>query len=142
VNAEVVSDAKLQRDDWRGAAKALGPAVEARVVIVTPDFAKKPLQLYAGAMRALPPEGAAVTEVVAIGNARPPSFNPYPIAPSGIGIVSGDFQEVERVASPSYILIRFRSPQPAQVTPQTLDGTRFGRKPAAILLQTPKGPAQ
>jgi hypothetical protein len=100
VNVEVARDAKLQRDDWRGAAKALGPAGETRVVVVTPDFAKKPLRLYAGSLPPLPPGGADVREVVAIVNGRPPKD---PAPPQG-------FTEVSRTRTPSYVLVRYRAP--------------------------------
>jgi hypothetical protein len=93
---------KLQRDDWRGAARALGQAPETRVVTVTPPYAKKPLRLYAGSLPPLPPAGLDVREVVAIVNGRPPKD---PAAPPG-------FAEVSRVRTPSYVLVRFRSPVP------------------------------
>jgi uncharacterized membrane protein len=100
VNVEVTGDAKLQRDDWRGAAHALGPAAETRVVVVTPDFAKKPLRLYAGSLPPLPSTGADVHEVVVIANGRPPKD---PAPPPG-------FAEVSRVRTPSYVLVRYRAP--------------------------------
>jgi hypothetical protein len=100
VNVEVATEAKLQRDDWRGAAKALGPAHETRVVVVTPPYAKKPLRLYAGSLPPLPPQGADVREVVAIVNGRPPKD---PAPPPG-------FTEVSRVRTPSYVLVRYRAP--------------------------------
>ena len=103
VNVEVASNVKLQRDDWRGAAKALGPAPETRVVVVTPSYAKKPLRLYAGSLPPLPPQGADVREVVAIVNGRPPKD---PAPPAGFD------QVVARVRTPSYVLVRFRSPVP------------------------------
>jgi mannosyltransferase len=102
VNIEVATDVKLQRDDWRGAARALGRAPETRVVTVTPPFAKKPLRLYAGSLPPLPPSGLDVREVDAIVNGRPPRD---PAPPPG-------FAEVSRVRTPSYVLVRFRSPVP------------------------------
>ena len=105
VNVEVASNVKLQRDDWRGAAEQLKtpPPGEARAVIVSPDFAKKPLRLYAGSLPPLPPQGADVREVVAIVNGRPPKD---PAPPAGFD------QVVARVRTPSYVLVRFRSPVP------------------------------
>jgi 4-amino-4-deoxy-L-arabinose transferase-like glycosyltransferase len=103
VNVEVATDVKLQRDDWRGAAKALGPAPETRVVTVTPPYDKKPLRLYAGSLPPLPPQGADVRELVAIVYGRPPAD---PAPPAGFPEV------VERVRTPSYVLVRYRSPAP------------------------------
>jgi hypothetical protein len=71
-------------------------------VIVTPDYAKKPLRLYAGSLPPLPASGADVREVVVIVNGRPPKD---PAAPPG-------FTEVSRVRTPSYVLVRYRSPTP------------------------------
>jgi mannosyltransferase len=105
VNLEVASDAKLQRDDWRGAAKALGTPTETRVVIVTPDYAKKPLRLYARTPLLDAPVGPVVREVVIIDNGRPPED---PAGPPG-------FTEVSRVRTPSYVLVRYRSPVPKRV---------------------------
>jgi hypothetical protein len=125
VNIEVASDAKLQRDDWRGAAKALGPATETRAVIVSPDYAKKPLRLYAGSLPPLP-AGTAVREVDVIVNDRPPAGAP-PALPG--------FSLDATVRTPSYLLARYRSstPIPVPMVP-------VGRKPAAYLIQ--KGPNQ
>lgn len=135
VNVEVTRDDNLQRDDWRGAAAALGPATAAtgaRAVVVTPDFAKKPLRLYAaGTLPLMPAAGAFVREIVVIGNDRPPAFAPPAPAPAG-------FTEAGRTRTPSYLLIRYTAPAPRPVTPAALAATRLGPKPAAILSQTPE----
>jgi 4-amino-4-deoxy-L-arabinose transferase-like glycosyltransferase len=129
VNAQVTTDASLQRDDWRGAARALGRASEQRAVVVTPDFAKKPLRLYAGALPAMPAAGASVREVVVIGNDRPPDFEQPPPPPG--------FQAAGTVRAPSYVLDRYRSQQPVALTAAALAPSRLGPKPAAILIQSP-----
>jgi 4-amino-4-deoxy-L-arabinose transferase-like glycosyltransferase len=129
VNLQVAAKPTLQRDDWRGAAEQLGPATEQRAVVVTPDFAKKPLRLYAGPMPDMPPEGVAVREVVLIGNDRPPEFA-APKPPPG-------FTAVESVTEPSYVLTRYRSNEPVTLTPGAAASARFGPKPAAILIQIP-----
>jgi mannosyltransferase len=125
VNVEVAGDAKLQRDDWRGAAKALGPATETRAVIVSPDYAKKPLRLYAGSLPPLP-AGTTVREVDVIVNDRPPAATP-PALPG--------FRLDSTVRSPSYLLARYLSAAPAAVPTVAV-----GRKPAAVLIQ--KGPSK
>jgi mannosyltransferase len=102
VNAEVATDTKLQRDDWRGAAKALGPPPPgaSRAVVVKPDYETKPLRLYAPALAPLPAQGADVTDVVTIDNGRPPRAQPGPPG----------FTEIARTTTPSYVLVRYRSP--------------------------------
>jgi mannosyltransferase len=103
VNVEVATDVKLQRDDWRSAARDLGRASETRVVTVEPPYDKKPLRLYAGSLPPLPPQGLDVRELVAIVYGRPPKD---PAPPPGFP------QVVERVRTPSYVLVRYRSPVP------------------------------
>jgi mannosyltransferase len=127
VDVQVASQAKLQRDDWRGLAAALGPAREPRAIVVTPDYAKKPLRLYAGSMPPLAPAGADVIEVDVIGNARPVAFRDPP-PPAGFALAS-------RKITPSYELVRFRAPAPVHVTPDALAGSRLGPKPPAILVR-------
>ncbi|MEA2468661.1 MAG: mannosyltransferase, partial [Thermoleophilaceae bacterium] len=108
VDVEVATDVKLQRDDWRGAARALGRAPGTRVVVVTPEYAKKPLRLYAGSLPPLPPGGADVREVVAVVYGRPPKD---PAPPPG-------FTEVARARTPSYVLVRYRASIPRHFTAQ------------------------
>jgi uncharacterized membrane protein len=108
VNVEVASDAKLQRDDWRGAARALGSATEPRAVVVTPDYQSKPLRLYAGDIAPLPPQGADVREVVEVANGRPPKEPP---APAG-------FREVARTLTPSYVLVSYQAPAAVHLAAQ------------------------
>jgi 4-amino-4-deoxy-L-arabinose transferase-like glycosyltransferase len=108
VNVEVATDVKLQRDDWRGAARALGRAPETRVVVVAPEYAKKPLRLYAGSLPPLPAGGMNTREVVAIVYGRPPKD---PAPPPG-------FSEFARVRTASYVLVRYRAPAPRRFTAQ------------------------
>jgi uncharacterized membrane protein len=107
VNAEVATDAKLQRDDWRGAAKALGPATTTdRAVVVDPDYDSKPLRLYAHGLAPIPPQGADVAEVVTIASARPPVAKPPP---------TSGFTATSHTATPSYVLTRYTAQTPQHV---------------------------
>jgi uncharacterized membrane protein len=99
VNVEVATDAKLQRDDWRGAARALGPA---QAVIVTPEYEAKPLRLYAEDLASIPPQGIDVTQVVTIATGRPPQAPPPPPG----------FTAQSRTITPSYVLTRYTAPAP------------------------------
>ncbi|MDX6668523.1 MAG: mannosyltransferase [Solirubrobacteraceae bacterium] len=109
VNLEVTSDAKLQRDDWRGAARALGSAPEPRAIVVTPDYESKPLRLYARRLEPIPPQGTDVTQVVTVANGRPPQAAP---APQG-------FTEFSRTTTPSYVLVRYHAPAAIHLPPST-----------------------
>jgi hypothetical protein len=99
VNIEVATDAELQRDDWRGAARALGPA---QAVRVAPEYESKPLRLYARELEPIPPQGADVTRLTTIANGRPP--RPPPPPPG--------FTEQSRTTTPSYVITRYAAPAP------------------------------
>src|SRR4051812_17873347 len=99
VNAEVATDAKLERDDWRGAAAKLGSA---QAVVVTPDFHAKPLRLYARGLEPVPAQGVDVTQVATIVVGRPPKTPP---PPPGFTVES-------RTTTPSYVLTRYTAAAP------------------------------
>jgi hypothetical protein len=99
VNAEVATDPKLERDDWRGAARALGPT---QAVVVAPDYESKSLRLYARDLGPIPPQGADVARLVTISNGRPPKAPP---APPG-------FAEQSRTTTASYVITRYAAPAP------------------------------
>jgi mannosyltransferase len=118
VNAEVATDVKLQRDDWRGAATKLAPA---QAVLVTPDYEAKPLRLYARGLEPIPPQGADVTQVATITNGRPPKPPP---APPG-------FTETGRTTTASYVLTHYTAaaPQHIPAAPGALIQSQKGTNP-------------
>jgi mannosyltransferase len=113
VNAEVATDPKLERDDWRGAANQLATTSPGTAILVTPDYQEKPLRLYAESLPTVPAAGTRVTQLDAIAIGRPPRTIPPP--PPG-------FTERERVATPSYVLVRYRAPAATTVTPAQFPG--------------------
>ena len=62
---------KFDRDDWRGAAQALGPAAVARAVVVSPGLGTPALELYLPGSRALRERGEPVREVALVGLPKP-----------------------------------------------------------------------
>jgi hypothetical protein len=72
---------------------------------VTPDYQQKPLRLYARELAPLPPQGAAVTDLVTIANGRPPRAQPAPQS----------FVEVGRTTTASYVLVRYHAPTPVHI---------------------------
>ena len=110
-------DGAYGREDWRGAAEAIGPPPPGgRIVVVNPSEGGTPLGLYLPGLRKLPPEGAEVREVVTIGvdpggpgSAEPPPrparlFSP----PRPMRLVKLDF-------APGYSVAVFRSPRPVRL---------------------------
>ena len=129
VNVQVAHDDALQRTDWRRAAAvvdAAGPA--SRALVVSPLWDDTALRHYGGALPDMPSGGAPVREVVLVGEGQPPRFQP-PAAPAG-------FRQEQRLVTPSFELIRYVSPVPRHVTPQTLAASRLGTKPPAFLIES------
>jgi hypothetical protein len=121
----VTSDARLQRTDWRDAAKQLGAGTKA--IVVTPAWDEKPLQLYAKDLGVLPSTPTPVTEVLSIAEGQPPRF-PDPPPPPG-------FRMAEKRVTASYELIRYVSDSPQPVSGATLTASKIGPKPPFFLLR-------
>jgi 4-amino-4-deoxy-L-arabinose transferase-like glycosyltransferase len=128
VNLQVTKNTTVQRDDWRGAAKALGPATTPRAIVVTSAPQAMVLEHYAGAGAQIPASGASVAEIDVIGNARPPRYAVPPTPPG--------FTLAEHRKTNSWELYRYRADAPATVAPATLLQSKLGTKDAAILVQT------
>jgi mannosyltransferase len=128
VNVAVPLDSKLQRDDWRGALKAMGTATAPRVVATEPDFDGTPLALYLAGERTYPGPGFPVREIDVIRLARNGRRLPALAFPG--------FRAVARRRTASYQLDRFSSPTPMPVQPEAL--RQLGPTWAAYL-QEPRG---
>jgi 4-amino-4-deoxy-L-arabinose transferase-like glycosyltransferase len=117
----------MQRDDWRAAARALGPVPEGgRAVVLTPPFSQ-PLARYGQPMRPPSATSATVREVAVVGVGRDRDRVATPAPPPG-------FTVAERRDAASWSLVRYRARAPAsvvlaQLAPLGLDGG------AAVLLQ-------
>jgi hypothetical protein len=97
-----------QRDDWRGAARALGPATVPRAIVASPVGGGDALASYLHDARAFPKGGAMVREIDVVGvAARRPGL---PVAPPPISHpVYADFQPVFSKRTKTYTLIRLRA---------------------------------
>ncbi|MFL5910796.1 MAG: phospholipid carrier-dependent glycosyltransferase [Gaiellaceae bacterium] len=113
VNIAVPLDKKLQRDDWRGAAQALGPVTSPRVVATAPDFLRLPLVTYLHHTVLLPAGGTVAAEVDVVRLRRSTQAVTVPLAIKG-------FTPAAVQRTPSYELLRYRSARPVLVTPATL----------------------
>jgi mannosyltransferase len=131
----VATRPELQRDDWRGIARSLGPARDSRAIVASPAHAYVPLKLYVPDLY-LFPSAARVSEidVVAVsqhvaGEARRPPPVPSATPPSG-------FTEIARHSSRTFTVVRYRSARPVRVTPAALRGLALvpGSSDAAVQL--------
>lgn len=128
-------DEAYQRDDWRGAAQALGTSGTARAIIVSPPSGRIPLLLYLKRARTVVPPGVDVKELDLVGMAeRLPGQAPAPPRPAVVAI--NQFSEFARHEAKTYTVIREGSAQPQHIEATTgaspLDG-----HPGVTIYQTP-----
>ena len=131
----VAANPALQRDDWRSAADALGPAaVVPRAVVVTPGSGRVPALLYLPGARVagkpgqtFPLQEISVLAVAAQQGPKPRSTPPVPaVSPiPGFAPAGGGHGKTWRV-------VRFRAAQPIAV-----DAASLSTGGAVVLLQGP-----
>jgi hypothetical protein len=136
----VNADATLQRDDWRGVARALGePQAEPRAVVVTPFFAEQTFAVYAPDLEVMPTEGTPVREVdyVALPRRERTQSRPgSPPRPEGHPPPAAGFTLTETRFDETFTLLRYTAPEPVPVTPEALvaAGIDFSR-PAKVFVE-------
>jgi mannosyltransferase len=135
----VVVDPRYQRKDWRGAARALGPVVEDRVLVFSPGFVNpEPFRVYFrhGELMGSP---VATREIAVVALAAVGRFTSGTPAPPREPIVSPPpgFRLVERREAETYTLVRFRAPRPLVVTRETADRLAFKAEGHAVVTQRP-----
>jgi mannosyltransferase len=135
VNVATADEPKFRAEDWRGAARAIGPADSERADVIVPDTGLKPLLVYRAAARPFPARGARVREVVVVAlgpaNRELGRGGRYPLPPKGL------FREVERRQGRYFTLVRFHSSEPRFVTPGVLGIGRHKLRSAVALLDGP-----
>lgn len=130
----VAVEPSYQREDWRGAAEALGPVPPGgRAIVLSPASGGTAFELYRPDAVLMPGPGAAVSEVVLVGLAprvAGESRTPPRTAPAPVG-----FRLVQRENADTFTLLRFRAPRPLGETPPGLNGVRLGIPSAVVLLE-------
>lgn len=130
----VAGSQALQRDDWRGAVRALGGGPRPRAVMVIPASGKEAVELYLRRAEEAGPDGPAVREVdVLVIAARQPGAArrtpPAPTAPPAPGLVLAGTR-----TSATWSVARFRPAGGATVPASALpEATPYG--PAAVLVE-------
>lgn len=117
-----------QRDDWRGAAEAIGPPGKTRAVVVSGARSVVPLRLYRPSLGPVTAETRQVDEVVLVGQPRSPG--PDATATRSLGL-----RVVERRRTPTYELARLRpATAPRALTPAQLLTVRLDPRDSKALL--------
>jgi hypothetical protein len=110
---------ELQRDDWRGIARTLGPAPPgARAIVVSPINGGIPLRLYMPGLSKLGPANVSEVDAVAVAEHRSGETRhapPVPPVPPPPG-----FHEIGRHSGPTFTVIRYQADIPLPVTPFSL----------------------
>jgi hypothetical protein len=127
----------LQRDDWRGIARALGPAPAGgtRAIVASPIHAEVPLDLYLSGLHTLGPAGATIDEIDAVSVAEhvPGSTRGTPPVPQ-VG-PPPPFRRVAVHRGDTYAVVVYRSPSPQHVTPATIAPLALQRGAPDFLVQ-------
>lgn len=103
-----------QRDDWRGAARALGARRSAERLIVTEQYGSLPLSIYLSGTRVL--KGAASTREVDFIVLRTRRTGRSPLAPTPPTRAPSGFRLAGARATESYAVSRFLAPRARVVT--------------------------
>jgi mannosyltransferase len=130
--ANVIRDPDFQRDNWRGAVQALGPATEPRA-IVSDIGSAVPLAPYIKSLTPYPITGARVSEVDVIWVGR----NGYgtPLTPFAAMALAG-FARTE-IRTSSYVVVRYRAPAVAAEPSPVLSRLYPVAGRGLVQLQTP-----
>lgn len=130
-----------RRDDWRGAARALGSAGELRAIVVTPAADSVPLRLYRPELTPMPPAGLSVHQIGLVSKPRRTRGRvhpPPPPRPKRLEIPGFFLQRA--VFADTYTVMLYRAGGAVGVTPAGLESYRLpqGDSSAAVLLQPPR----
>jgi mannosyltransferase len=132
----VAGDARYQRQDWRGLARALGTLDGRRALVISPANGELALRYYRPALRTMAAEGANVREldVVAVAGLRDPGAEPELPPQAGTSLGVEGFRSGRRAATGTYELLRFRTTSggAVPVTPMGLAALRFGQPFPAV----------
>ncbi len=128
-------DRTFQRDDWRGAAGALGRATGPRAIVVTPGDGVLPLQVYLPRARPLR-TGDRVREIDVLGVALRRKQGEGPQRPARVPPLSySQFALVGTRRDRVFLVARYRSRTPVAVSSGILQNSRASDVPALYLYE-------
>ena len=141
----VAAEPGFHRQDWRGAARALGPAEVDRLVVATPVNGAEPLLVYLPGSRVIRyDEVLPVREVDYLGLVRrAPGEEPVPPdepAPDVPGLAG--FAQIARVEGAQFRVLRYRGPAPQPAPPPGIARFKLDEGLPVILHQPAGGGAR
>jgi hypothetical protein len=127
---------ELQRDDWRGIARTLGPpTARARAIVVTPINGSIPLGLYLPGLSTLTPAGAPVSEIDAVAVATRKAGETRHAPPVPTVAPPPGFREVGRHSGKTFTVVRYRADTPMPIVPSNLGSFALGPGTPDYVLQ-------
>jgi hypothetical protein len=120
-------DTKLQRADWRSAARAIGPTREPRAIVV-PAVGDDPISYYSRAAK-LPRGTTTLAELDVLGFTAAPT-------PRDRSVPAG-FRQVDARRVGRFTLVRYRAAGTRRVARPALARARLGTGHAAVVVQLP-----
>lgn len=128
----------FQRDDWRGAARALGPARAPRAIVVTPGDGILPLAVYLPRAHQLAP-GVRVAEIDVLGVALRRKQGEGPRQPTRVPPAPyPQFRLIGVRRDRMFLVARYRAPAALPISEGNLVNTRASRLPALYLYEPPE----
>jgi mannosyltransferase len=131
IDVAVAVTPQYQRDDWRGAAHALGAAEVSRAVVVTPDSV---LGVHAPELRRIDSGSASVVEVALVGMAVKARGGRF-VAPTEFPRPPSPFRLVRTVRDEKYTVVIFRAARPQRLTVTRLRALHLGTPDAGVTVQ-------
>ena len=130
----VDTDRALQRDDWRGAVRALGHAAGERLVVATPASALAPLNYYLPTIHKLTQDPLVTNEIdyVALPE-RSPGERPKPPRPAKAPEPVAGFLPVGRTETQTFTVLRLRAKVIQGVPRSTVTAGLDGKTPALLV---------
>jgi mannosyltransferase len=125
-----------QRDDWRGAVRALGPAVVPRAIVATPSSATLPLEVYLPRAKVVRAPAVTVQEIDVLGIAlrSSPGHEPQPPPPVS-GLVPPGFVPIAVRRDRMFTVVRYRAAAPMTLPTGLVAGTRLSPIEPAVELE-------
>jgi mannosyltransferase len=131
----VITNPQYQRDDWRGAARALGPAASARAVVSSAD-SQIALEAYLQRLAPYPAAGLEIREVDVIWLDRGGYGRPLvPVRPEAFPGF-----ELREARTSSYVVLRYLAAAPRLESAAALTSLYPRSRSDLVLLQEPAPP--
>ena len=128
---------EFQRDDWRGAAEAIGPARNERALVVNPIAGQVALRVYLDRLEPFGEDFRQVDEIVLVAvTERRPGETPHPPRPPSPRIPG--FELETRRETDTFTLVRMRVTDFQRLNSAGLTFNRLGRDLAVTLHQAPE----